>query len=394
MFHIYELPDWSAFRWDHKTLAELLAAVRHRQGRLIGRMEALGFELRSEATLQTMTEEVMKSSEIEGEILDRDQVRSSIARRLGMDMGGLIPADRDVEGVVEMMLDATQNYRQPLTDERLFGWHAALFPTGRSGMHRIKVGAWRDDSTGPMQVISGPFGRERVHYEVPKAARVAEDMTAFLAWFNGQDSIDPALKAGVAHLWFVTIHPFEDGNGRIARAIADMQLARSEATPQRFYSMSAQIRHERKAYYEILERTQKGDLDITEWLKWFLDCLSRAFEGAESILAGVLKKARFWDKHAGDPLNNRQRDMLNRLLDGFEGKLTSSKWAKIEKCSPDTALRDITDLLERGILVKDEGGGRSTSYSLDAHQDSGTSHDRSPGPHHHRRAPLPAWQSL
>jgi Fic family protein len=364
MAYIHELPDWPEFRWDHKVLAEPLAAVRHRQGRLIGRMEALGFDLRSEATLQTLTEEVLKSSEIEGEILDRDQVRSSIARRLGMDIGGLVPADRDVEGVVEMMLDATQNYHAALTDERLFGWHAALFPAGRSGMHRIAVGAWRDDRSGPMQVISGPVGRERVHYEAPTAVRVAADMDAFLAWFNGEQGIDPVLKAGVAHLWFVTIHPFEDGNGRIARAIADMQLARSEQSPQRFYSMSAQIRQERKAYYEILERTQKGDLDITEWLIWSLACLSRAFEGAESIFAGVLKKARFWDKHAGDLLNDRQRDMLNRLLNGFEGKLTSSKWAKIEKCSPDTALRDITDLLKRGILVKDEGGGRSTSYLL------------------------------
>jgi Fic family protein len=364
MAYIHELPDWPAFRWDHKVLAEPLAAVRHRQGRLVGRMEGLGFPLRSEAVLNTLTEDVLKSSEIEGEILDRDQVRSSIARRLGMDIGALTPADRDVEGVVEMMLDATQNYRQELTDERLFGWHAALFPTGHSGMHRITVGAWRDDSSGPMQVISGPAGRERVHYEAPKAARVADDMKAFLSWFNGQVGIDPVLRAGVAHLWFVTIHPFDDGNGRIARTIADMQLARSEQSPQRFYSMSAQIRLERKAYYEILESTQKGDLDITDWLTWFLACLSRAFDGAARILAGVLRKAHFWEKHAGDPLNDRQREMLNRLLDGFGGKLTSSKWATIEKCSPDTALRDITDLLERGILVKDEGGGRSTSYSL------------------------------
>ena len=364
MPYIHELPDWPRFRWDHTVLAEPLAAARHRQGRLVGRMEGLGFDLRGEATLQTMTEEAVKSSEIEGEILDRDQVRSSIARRLGMDIGGLVSADRDVEGVVEMMLDATQKYDQELTDERLFGWHAALFPTGRSGMHRITVGAWRDDKSGPMQVISGPVGRERLHYEAAKAARIAGDMQAFLAWFKDEQSIDPVLKAGVAHLWFVTIHPFEDGNGRIARAIADMQLARSERSPQRFYSMSAQIRQEREAYYEILESTQKGDLDITEWLAWFHACLSRAFDGAEGILAGVLKKARFWEKHAADPLNERQRDMLSRLLEGFGGKLTSSKWAKIETCSPDTALRDITDLLERGILVKDEGGGRSTSYSL------------------------------
>lgn len=369
---IHELADWPAFTWDHKVLVEQLAAVRHRQGRLIGRMEGLGFDLRSEATLRTITEDVVKSSEIEGEFLDRNQVRSSIARRLGMDIGGLVPTDRDVEGVVEMMLDATQNHANPLTDERLFGWHAALFPTGRSGMHRITVGAWRNDASGPMQVISGPIGRERVHFEAPKAARVPGDMQVFLDWFNTEQGIDPVLKAAISHLWFLTVHPFEDGNGRIARAIADMQLARSERSPQRFYSMSSQIRRERKAYYARLERTQKGDLDITSWLTWFLACLSRAFDGAEGVLAGVLQKARFWERHAGEAVNDRQRDMLNRLLDGFEGKLTSSKWAKIEKCSPDTALRDITDLIQRGILARDESGGRSTSYSLVADEQGPT----------------------
>jgi Fic family protein len=291
-------------------------------------------------------------------------VRSSIASRLGVPIGALTPADRNVEGVVEMMLDATQKYDQPLTDERLFGWHAALFPTGRSGMRRITAGAWRDDATGPMQVVSGSDGREFVHYEAPAASKLDEEMKAFLGWFNGQGDLDPVLKAAIAHLWFVTIHPFDDGNGRIARAIADMQLARSEKSPQRFYSMSAQIRQERKAYYEILEETQKGDLDITAWLQWFLACLDRAFDGAEGILATVLRKAEFWKKHAAQTFNDRQRDMLNRLLDGFEGKLTSSKWATIEKCSPDTALRDITELLDRSILQKDEAGGRSTSYSL------------------------------
>ena len=364
MPYIHERKDWPDFRWDDAVLAVQLAAVRHRQGRLIGRMESLGFALRSEAVLNTLTEDVLKSSEIEGEILDRDQVRSSVARRLGMDIAGLVPADRSVEGVVEMMLDATQHYGSALTDKRLFGWHAALFPTGRSGMRRITVGAWRNDRSGPMQVISGPVGRERVHYEAPAAAQVDNDMSAFLSWFNARSDIDPVLKAGAAHLWFVTIHPFDDGNGRIARAIADMQLARSENSRQRFYSMSAQIRQERKAYYEILEATQKGDLDITNWLTWFLTCLSRAFDGAENILAGVLRKASFRETHGRERLNERQRDMLNRLLDGFEGKLTSSKWASIEKCSPDTALRDINDLLGRKILVRDEGGGRSTSYSL------------------------------
>ena len=362
--YIHELPSWPDFRWDPKRLAAPVAALRHRQGRLIGRMEGLGFSLRAEAVLQTLTQDVLKSSEIEGEVLDRDQVRSSIARRLGMDIGGLTPADRNVEGVVEMMLDATQNYGSPLTQERLFGWHAALFPTGYSGMSKIAVGRWRDDRGGPMQVVSGAVGRERVHFEAPAAKRVRKEMIAFIKWFNGPDQTDPVLRAGIAHLWFVTIHPFDDGNGRIARAIADMALARSEESAQRFYSMSAQIRAERNAYYDMLEKTQRDGLDITEWLEWFLGCLDRAFDDTEATLGDVMRKARFWDVHRSAPLNDRQRDMLNKLLNGFEGKLTSSKWAKMTKCSQDTALRDILDLVERGILSKDPGGGRSTSYSL------------------------------
>ncbi len=362
--YIHELKDWPKFHWRQDRLAEQLAAVRHRQGRLIGRMEGLGFTLRAEAVLQTLTEEVVKSSEIEGEVLDKDQVRSSIARRLGMDIGALTPAERNVEGVVEMMLDATQKFEMPLTVERLFAWHAALFPTGRSGMSRIRVGAWRADNAGPMQVVSGPLGREKVHYEAPAAKKLNREMRAFLAWFNGPATTDPVLKAAIAHLGFVTIHPFDDGNGRIARAIADMALARSEGSTQRFYSMSAQIRTERKAYYDILEATQKGDLDITGWLEWFLGCLDRAFNGAETILAAVLKKARFWEPHGAEPFNDRQRRILNRLLEGFEGKLTSSKWAVLGKTSQDTASRDIDDLVRRGILVKDPAGGRSTSYSL------------------------------
>jgi Fic family protein len=362
--YVHELKEWPHFSWSQERLAKLLATVRHHQGRLIGRMEGLGFGLRAEASLRTLTEEVIKSSEIEGEILNRDQVRSSIARHLGMDIGALTAADRNVEGVVEMILDATEKYDQPLTAERLFDWHAALFPTGRSGMTKIKVGAWRTEKSGPMQVVSGPVGRERVHYEAPAAGRLEKEMQVFLDWFNGENAMDPVLKAGIAHLWFVTIHPFDDGNGRIARAIADMALARSENSAQRFYSMSAQIRQERKAYYDILEVTQKADLDITPWLKWFLGCLDRAFDGAEVILASVLKKAKFWEKHAGASLNERQRTVVNRLLDGYEGKLTSSKWAKLVKSSQDTALRDIEDLVRRGILTKDAAGGRSTSYSL------------------------------
>jgi Fic family protein len=362
--YIHERPEWPGFRWDSERISQRLVEVRHRQGRLIGGMEGLGFQLRAEAVLHTLTEDVLKSSEIEGEMLDRGQVRSSIARRLGIDIGGLTPADRDVEGVVEMMLDATQHYDRPLTARRLFDWHAALFPTGRSGMSRINVGAWRDDKKGPMQVVSGPIGKERVHYEAPAAARLRPEMKRFLGWFEKESSTDLVLKAGVAHLWFVTIHPFEDGNGRIARAIADMALARSERSPQRFYSMSAQIQQERTAYYEILESTQKNDLDITRWLEWFLACLGRAFDRAKTILAAVLSKARFWDRFAGTEFNERQRSMINRLLNGFEGKLTSSKWAKLEKCSQDTALRDIEDLIKKGVLTKDAAGGRSTSYSL------------------------------
>jgi Fic family protein len=362
--YIHKRAAWPSFRWDHARISERLVDVRHRQGRLIGRMEGLGFQLRAEAVLDSLTEEVLKSSEIEGETLDRDQVRSSIARRLGLDIGGLTPADRNVEGVVEMMLDATQGYNRPLTAHRLFDWHAALFPTGRSGMSKIKVAAWRDDAKGPMQVVSGAIGKERVHYEAPAADRVRGEMSKFLEWFEKENSTDPVLKAGVAHLWFVTIHPFDDGNGRIARAIADMTLARSERSPQRFYSMSAQIRQERKAYYEILEATQKGDLDITRWLEWFLECLGRAFERAETILATVLNKARFWENFATAKFNQRQREVLNRLLNSFEGKLTSSKWAKLVNCSHDTALRDIEDLIRKKVLVKDTAGGRSTSYSF------------------------------
>ena len=362
--YIHELKDWPRFGWNRDQLAEPLAAVRHRQGRLIGHMEALGFTLRQEAILQTLTADVTKSSEIEGEKLDAEQVRSSIARRLGMDIGALKPADRNVEGIVEMMLDATRHYEQPLTDKRLFARHASLFPTGRSGMTKIRAGAWRDDSTGPMEVISGPVGKEHVHYQAPPAKRLDGEMQGFLDWFNANAGIDPVLKAGLAHLWFVIIHPFDDGNGRIARAIADMALARSENSPQRFYSMSAQIRQERAAYYEILEETQKGSLDITPWMEWFLGCLGRAIDGAQTTLATVLTKARFWEAIAGLAINDRQRLVLNRLLDGFEGKVTTTKYAALAKCSQDTALRDILPLVERGILVRNPEGGRSTSYAL------------------------------
>ncbi|MBF0565645.1 MAG: Fic family protein [Nitrospirae bacterium] len=365
--YVHELPDWPHFRWDEKHLAVKLAAVRHRQGRMLGRLESLGIKLREEASLWTLTEEVIKSSEIEGEILDREQVRSSLARRLGIDIGALIQADRHIEGVVDMILDATQNYSSPLTAERLFGWHAALFPTGYSSLYKIAVGKWRTAKSDPMRVVSGAIGHERIHFEAPAAERLDKEMDAFLKWLNGESKetdVDPVLRTAIAHLWFITIHPFEDGNGRIGRAIADMMLARSEQSTQRFYSMSAQIRKERGKYYDYIEDTQKGDLNITRYLEWFLDCMNRAFDNSETILRDVLKKARFWELHTGETFNDRQRNIINRVLDGFEGKLTSSKWAKIAKCSQDTAGRDIADLIKRHILKKDAAGGRSTSYSL------------------------------
>lgn len=362
--YIHELKDWPDFRWDEGKLTGLLIDVRHLQGRLLGRMESMGFQLREEATLQALTTEVVKTSEIEGEKLDTETVRSSLARRMGLDIGALRPVDRNVEGIVEIMLDATGKFTEPLTQDRLFGWHAALFPTGRSGMHRITVGAWRPKESGAMQVISGPIGRENVHFEAPSHERLRGEMSRFLTWFNAQTQTDLVLKSALAHFWFVTIHPFEDGNGRIARAIADLMLARSEGASQRFYSMSAQIQQERNTYYEVLERCQKGNLDITLWIEWYLNCLKRAMGASERTLEAVLIKDRFWKGHAGESLNERQRKVINRLLDSFEGKLTSSKWAKLTKCSQDTALRDISDLLERNILEKEEGGGRSTSYAL------------------------------
>lgn len=362
--YIHALADWPRFHWNAERIAGLLASVRHRQGRLTGHMEALGFNLQQEAVLQTLTTDVLKSSEIEGEKLDAAQVRSSVARRLGMDIGALQRADRDVEGVVAMMLEATRRYDSPLTPQRLFAWHASLFPAGRSGLSRIVTGVWRDGGKGPMQVISGPVGWDRIHFEAPAAERVDREMQSFLEWFEGADRIDGVLRAGLAHIWFVTIYPFDDGNGRIARAIADMALARSEQSSQRFYSLSAQIREERNGYYEILEETQKGTLDVTRWMEWFLACLGRAIDSAQTELSAVLAKARFWERIRNVSLNDRQRLVINRLLSAFEGKLTTSKYAALAKCSQDTAYRDIVALVEQGVLVRNAEGGRSTSYSL------------------------------
>ena len=350
--------------WRMSELGDLLADVRHRQGILLGKMADLGFSPRQEALLATLTEEVVKTNEIEGETLNADLVRSSVARRLGLDIGGLEHRDRSVEGAVDMMLDATQRYDQPLTAERLFDWQAALFPTGRSGMRRIIVGAWRQHSTDPMQVVSGPVGRERVHFEAPPAATLDREMRTFLDWFNSPPTTDPVIKAAVAHLWFVTIHPFEDGNGRIARGVADMALARADGVGQRFYSVSSQIRKQRRDYYQILERTQKGTTDVTGWLSWFLTCVGSAIDSADATLADVIAKGKFWTSMAHVPFNERQRAMVNRLLDGFEGNMTATKWAQISKCSHDTALRDINELIAHGVLLRGEAGGRSTSYDL------------------------------
>ncbi len=363
--YIHQLPNWPSFHWNLESIASLLAEVRHQQGRILGQMENLGFSLQKEASLQTITMDVLKSSEIEGELLDAEQVRSSVARRLGMDIAGLVPSDRQVDGVVEMMLDATQQYTHPLTAERLFGWHAALFPTGRSGMLKIEVANWRTNSKNdPMQVVSGPMGREQVHFTAPDADKLTNEMNRFLHWFNTEHNTDPLIKAAIAHLWFVTIHPFDDGNGRIARAITDLQLARTDNTPHRFYSMSTQIRKERTAYYQLLEQTQKGTLDITEWLLWFLNCFNRALAATTETLTAVFKKAKFWEQHASTQFNNRQQLMINKLLSGFEGKLTSSKWAALTKSSADTALRDLQDLLQKKVIIQEVGGGRSTSYRL------------------------------
>lgn len=362
--YIHQKAYWPDFTWDETKLSVVLGEVRYFQGKIAGRMDALGFSTRTEAMLKTLTEDVLKSTEIEGEILNSDQVRSSIARRLGLEIAGLVPSDRKVEGVVEMTLDATQNYDQELTQERLFGWQSSLFPSGRSGMFTIITGKWRDNDKGPMQVVSGPIGRETVHFEAPDADRLEKEMTSFLQWFNQTSNIDPVLKSGIAHLWFVTIHPFDDGNGRIARAIADMLLTRADGNARRYYSMSSQIRQRRNEYYAILEKTQKNGLDITEWLEWFLSCLHESLLTTDETLNIVLRRVEFWDKHATTQMNERQRLMVNKMQEDFFGKLSSSKWAKITKSSQDTAGRDIQDLVAKGILAKDIAGGRSTAYDL------------------------------
>lgn len=362
--YIHERKAWPAFTWDAMALAPALVKARHAQAHLLGRMAAVGFDMRSEANFATLTVDVLRTSEIEGEVLDPEQVRSSLAERLGLEISGVPNVDRHVDGIVEMMLDATQQYNEKLSGDRLFGWHAALLPTGRSGMLKILVGKWRDDSTGPMQVVSGAIGRERVHYQAPAASRLKKEMAAFVKWMNGEKSMDPLIKAGLAHFRFVTLHPFEDGNGRIARAIADLLLARADSSPQRFYSMSAQIRKERNQYYKVLESSQQGALDVTEWLSWFLACLYRSIIASEGTLATVLNKHRFWHAHAKTVLNPRQLKVLNKLLDGFTGNLTSSKWAKIAKTSQDTASRDMLDLVKKKVLKKGKAGGRSTHYVL------------------------------
>lgn len=362
--YIYQQDNWANFLWDNDALLNLLAEVRSLQGRIIGKMEALGFELRNEANMEALSLDVLKSTEIEGQLLNPEQVRSSIARKLGMDISGLVATDRNVDGVVDMMFDATQNFKNLISKKRLFNWHASLFPTGRSGMYKIVVGKWRNDSKGPMQIVSGSTEKQKIHYQAPDAKLIKSEMKTFIHWFNSNQNIDLVLKASIAHLWFITIHPFEDGNGRIARAMTDMLLARADGIPQRFYSMSSQIRLERRQYYDILEKTQKGSLDITRWIQWFLNCLMNALLNSDKILAKVLNKHNFWNSLSSQTINERQKLILNKILDGFEGKLTTTKWAKIAKCSNDTALRDINDLIEKQILRKQEKGGRSTGYEM------------------------------
>lgn len=363
--YIWESPHWPEWQYDFAALAEPLEAVSRAQGLLLGRLADAGMALRDEASLAALTEDVVQSSAIEGEALNVASVRSSIARRLGVDIGALAPSDRHVDGIVDMVLDATSNAMTPLTTVRLFGWHAALFPAGYSGISTIRVGQWRDDATGPMQVVSGSIGREKVHFEAPPAYLLPAEMERFLAWLNDSAPKEPALiRAGLGHLWFVTLHPFDDGNGRIARAIGDLLLTRADGSLQRFYSLSAQIQRERKAYYDILERTQKDDMNVTAWLQWFLNALLKAVEQAHTTVDQVLAKAKFWQWASAIPMNGRQIKVLNRLLDGFEGKLTTSKWAAIAKCSQDTALRDITEMLQHGVLQKSAAGGRSTHYEI------------------------------
>jgi Fic family protein len=362
--YIHELESWSNFTWRLDQLILPLSEVHFLQGRILGKMEALGFSLQKEAFLETLTLDVLKTSEIEGECLNAEQVRSSIARHLGLEIAGSIPSDHHVDGVVEMMLDATQNFSDPLNPDRLFNWHSALFPTGRSGMYPISVGQWRTDKKGPMQVVSGAFGKEKIHFQAPDSYKIEPEMARFLDWFNTNNTLDSVIKAGVAHLWLLTIHPFDDGNGRIARAVTDLLMARSDTSTQRFYSLSAQIQLDRNAYYTILEKTQKGNLDLTEWLQWFLETLIKALKSTDTLLKRVLLKGEFWQKNSLISLNDRQKRMLNKILDGFDGHLTSDKWAKISKCSKDTAIRDLNDLLSKNILQKDEAGGRSTRYRM------------------------------
>ena len=362
--YIHELPDWPNFTWRQDSMIGLLASIRHQQGLLLGRMDAIGFNLKMEAELDALTETVVKTSEIEGEILNANAVRSSVASRLGIDIGGLVPTTRDVDGIVDLMINATDRCVEPLTKERLFGWHSLLFISGWNNTGKITVGDWRKPGKGAMQVVSGRIGRERVHFEAPSEDKLEQEMTTFLEWFNQPNGLDDIVKAAIAHLWFVTIHPFDDGNGRIARAIADMALARSDGISQRFYSMSSQIRKERSGYYEVLEHTQKGSMDITIWIVWFLECLGRAFENANQTVASALAKVRFWDTIVDINLNARQQKVVRRVVNGFEGKLTSAKWAKLTESSQDTALRDITDLIEKGVLERSDAGGRSTSYNL------------------------------
>lgn len=364
MSFIYQHQDWPEFLVVYNEVGELFTEVTRKQGLLVGRILQMGFRQQEEKLIHVLTEDLVQSSDIEGEKLPSAEVRSSVARRLGFEFPGMVPSDRHVDGMVEMMLDATQENRKALTADRLFRWHAALFPTGYSGTVQVKTGAWRDDRDGPMQVVSGAMGKERVHFQAPPAAIIPDEMDRFLSWFNHPSGLAPVVKAAIAHIWFLTIHPFDDGNGRIARAITDLQLTRAEGVNQRYYSLSAEIRKQRNSYYEILEKTQRGDLDITHWVSWFLQCLNGALDESQKELEGIFQRSRFWERNKAISMNERQTFMVNKLLDDFFGKLTTSKWAKMCKCSPDTALRDMQDLVTKNVLKKEEQGGRSTHYTL------------------------------
>ena len=368
--YIWQNPAWPEFRWDSDAILKSLGELRFHQGALFTRMKDLGFDIRLQAQAEILIEEALKTSEIEGEILGPKSVRSSVAKRLGLpDAGLMVSRNEKADGLVDILLDATMNYSRELSPEILYGWHAALFPTGYSGFHKLLIGAFRNDADGPMQIVSGPIGREKVHYEAPGAGQIHHEIRAFLSWWQTSfNKMDGIIRSAVAHLWFVAIHPFEDGNGRLARTLTDMALAQDENLSTRFYSLSAQIMSERDDYYRLLEITNKGDGDITEWLLWYTQCMTRALLRSELLLKNILQKARFWKRHAQTELNQRQMKVVNLILEkgpgGFEGGMKNQKYAGIAHTSRATAQRELADLVKKEVFVKNPGGGRSVSYDI------------------------------